>query len=145
MLTLVMLSHFLGTVCNIWISRIGSSLRKVLSLLAVASGTIGACLISLLFISGTTFICIVLMIWAFCMELILCYLHVVPGLAFKQIKEKALGVELMCFPIISIFISIPFWLIGDWKYTLVITCGIPHLIAAYLILTKLDKFLEGVE
>ena len=81
-----MISHFAGSVFNIMISGIGGSLRKVLFLLAIASGTIGASLISLLLIKGTVVICLALMVWAFFKEVILCYLHVVPGLAFKHIK-----------------------------------------------------------
>jgi hypothetical protein len=42
------------------------------------------------------------------------------------------------------FMGLPFWLFEDWKYALAITLGIPHLIISYLIITKLDKFLEGV-
>jgi hypothetical protein len=61
-----MLSHFTGSVFNIIISKIGSSLRKVMFLFAMASGTIGASLLSLLFIKGTTVICLALMIWSFC-------------------------------------------------------------------------------
>jgi hypothetical protein len=85
-LTLVMFSHFLGTAFNIVVSRIGNDLRKILLLLGMASGIVGASIISLLFIQGTVFVCIALMAWAFCTEIILCYLHVVPSLAFKPIK-----------------------------------------------------------
>ena len=64
-------------------SGIGNSLRKVLFLLAMSSGIIGASITSLLFVNGTMFICLVLMIWAFYMEIILCYIHILPSLAFK--------------------------------------------------------------
>lgn len=81
-----MLSYFFGTTFNILTSRIGNDLRKILLLLGMACGIVGASIISLLFVQGTVFVCIALMAWSFCAEIILCYLHVVPSLAFRPIK-----------------------------------------------------------
>ena len=49
---------------------------------------------------------------------------------------------MLSWPIISIILPLLFWLLGNWKYVLIISVALPHLLIAYIIFTKFNDFLE---
>lgn len=78
----MMLGHLVGAILNISIAGVGNNLSKVLFLLTISSTGVGIAILSLLFFKGTGMICVLLMAWTLVKEVILCFLNVMPGIAF---------------------------------------------------------------
>lgn len=128
----MLFGHVIGAFVSVVLSRYGNIRAKVLSILKICNLLIGASLFALLLFDGIHMIGAILAIWGAIMEVIYSYDMVMPNVVYPHIVlKRVITLLVSAWPILPIFMPLLFYLIGSWRWYLVLAIGVPHICIAY--------------